>query len=757
MWGFAPTYWGFVYAGLGALAIPVIIHMLQSPTAKIIDFPSIRFLKACQRKAVRRTRLKNIILMMMRMALLLLIALGMAQCKRSKDNTEISPDAPVSMVVVLDNSYSMGYVDKGRSRLEQAREAAVGLIGTLKPGDEIAVLLMNEDVVPVLREFTTDQERAKAALREAKLSVLGTNVDPALREALRLANKAGSGVLAEAAAAAGAKAAPVKLPDDPAQQDDREKRRRREIHILTDLQASSWDVVLKSNFLKTVDTKATIFVTSFGRKGSPNTFIETANVSGAGPEQCTVAAQVWAVGAGQPGGVLTLNINGKPAAQETFAARAGAATPVSLTTRLGAAGIYRCTLSLQDDPLTIDDQYYFTVKVGERSKVLVVDGDPSAIATMGETFYLGNAMNPGGVTGEEGPTPVDARIIAAAELPTAKLDDYRTIVLCNVPALDGADLIKIENFLREGGNLWVFLGGKVNAQSYNQWSFLPLSLTQPVGDASRKATFEFGEERAGHALFKTKLDVRSARFFLCYGTDRGTLKQGAAVLVGFTNGQPALVEGVFGKGKVLLFTSTCDAEWSNFPLRRAFLPWVHQVVYYLSGSDVRGTAFRLKEPVKFQALSAHYKERVVVTDPAGKRSALPPLLKGGYAECEFKDTDQPGLYQVAADAAFSNSGGFGVNLDVKESLITMADPDTITGAAPTGLIRFVEGPKRSVVEEVKKSREEEKSWPTLFKVALLLFVIESLLGNFLSRAAKAGGAKFALFEVLRQRNPGVSQ
>jgi|GEM_PF-1361876 len=765
MWGFAPSpgHASLMYAGLlAALAIPVIIHMLQSPTARVIDFPSIRFLKACQKRATRRTRLKNIILMLMRMALIALVALGMGKCTRMKEQTDVLPDAPVSMIIALDNSYSMGYVDRGRSRFEAAREAAIGLIGTLKPGDEVAVLAFNEQIEPVLRDFTTDHERAKAALRETKLSVLGTNVDPALREALRLASKAGTAAAAEKGKESEARTTtttttPTTTRTRTRDEDEKERRRRREIHILTDLQESGWDAVLKSNFLKTVEAKAAIFVTSFGRKGSPNAFIESASVAAAGPEQCTITAQVWAVGAGSPGNAVALSVNGKPVVQEACAVRPGAPTQVTLTTRLGPAGTYRCSLALQEDPLAVDDHHHFTVKVGERSRVLVVDGDPSAIGPMSETFYLGNALNPGGAVGDEGPAPVDARIISAAELPGTKLDDYRTVVLCNVAALDGADLVRLENFLREGGSLWVFLGPRVNPQHYNQWVFLPIALTQVVGDPTKARTFEFGEQREGHALFKTKLDLRAARFWLCYGTDRGSIKQGAAVLQSFTNGQPALVEGAFGKGKVLVFTSACDAEWSNFPLRRAYLPWVHEVVYYVSGADVRASSFRLKEPVKFEALATHYKERIVVTDPAGRRSVLPPpQLKGGYAECVFEDTNLPGLYQVQADPAFSNSGGFGVNLDVRESIITMVEPAKIAAAAPTGLITFVEGPKRNVVEEVKKSREPEKAWPMLFKLALLIFVIESLFGNLISRAARAGAAKFPLFEVLRQRNPGVA-
>jgi len=734
--------------GLGAVSVPVVIHMMQSPRARQIDFPCVRLLKMCQKRATRRTRLKDILLMLLRMALIALIALGMAKPWREREQTSVLPDAPVSMVIVLDNSYSMGYVDQGVSRFEQARRAALGLIDTLKPGDEVAVLLMNEEVVPLVRQFTTDPERVKKALREAEPSVVGSNVDPALREAIRMANSAGAAV---------AKADTDDAEADAAEIPEEDRRRRREIHILTDLQAESWDSILKSNFLKTVDTEASIYVTSFGRKGSPNCFIETASVSAGGTGECTITAQARAVGAGSPGNIITLNINGRNVAQETFAARAGAPASVPLTARFPDPGRYRCILSLQEDSLSLDDRYYFTVEVGERSSVLVVDGDPSAIGPLSETFYLAAALNPGAVAGGDGPSPIDARVISVAELSVTKLDDLRCVILCNAGRLDGADLVKLESFLRDGGSVLIFLGDNVRADRYNQWVFLPISLTKPVGDPSKKKSFGFGEQRGDHAIFKRQIDLRSARFFVCYGSSRGTLKRGAVVLASFDNGQPALVEGRFGKGKVLLFTSTCDLAWNNLPLRRAFLPWLYQVIYYLSSQDTKSQAYRLKDKVVFQALAAAYKKRIAVTDPSGKRVVLPPQVKGGYAEAVYTATNLPGMYRVVADPAFSNSGGFGVNLDVRESVLTMASPERITGAAAAGLVRFVEGPKRSIVEEVKKTREGEEFWPLLFKLALLLFVAESLFGNLVSRARRAGALKAPLFEVLRQRTPGIIQ
>jgi len=380
------------------------------------------------------------------------------------------------------------------------------------------------------------------------------------------------------------------------------------------------------------------------------------------------------------------------------------------------------------------------------------------VAHLSETFYLSMALNPGGDVEGEGASVIDAKVIRQSALRGENLDDLRCLILCNVGRVDGGDLARIENFLRKGGSVLIFCGGNTTATEYNAWQFLPITLTQPVGDPSKKKSFAIGDQRGNHKVFARGIDLRSARFFVCYGSNRFAVKDGGKVLASFAVGHPALVEAPFGQGKVMLFTSSCDLAWTNLPLRRAFLPWLYQVVYYLSNQDIEASAFKLHAPVKFQALAAQYKKMITVTDPEGKKVVLRPQIRGGYAEAEYAATEKPGLYQVSADSAFTHSGGFGVNLDVaRESVLDAASQEAIAGAARSGLVRFIDAPGRSVVEEVKQSRERDELWPLLFKLALLIFVIESLFGNLSARARKAGGFTMPLFEVLKQRKPGVEQ
>src|SRR6185437_15510081 len=76
-----------------------------------------------------------------------------------------------------------------------------------------------------------------------------------------------------------------------------------------------------------------------------------------------------------------------------------------------------------------------------------------------------------------------------------------------------------------------------------------------------------------------------------------------AVLMKSSSGAPLLCEKAFGKGKVLLFTSTCDRDWSDFPVRPGGVLWARFVAEYLTQTPLSlqsaystGDAVRLTPP-----------------------------------------------------------------------------------------------------------------------------------------------------------------
>src|SRR6516162_7228654 len=77
LFGFLPL-WGTLLIGGGAVAIPIVIHLLSRRRYKVVTWAAMRFLLAAQKQNTRRMRLEQIILLVVRTVLIGLIVFAMA-------------------------------------------------------------------------------------------------------------------------------------------------------------------------------------------------------------------------------------------------------------------------------------------------------------------------------------------------------------------------------------------------------------------------------------------------------------------------------------------------------------------------------------------------------------------------------------------------------------------------------------------------------------------------------------------------------
>src|ERR1041385_8023479 len=101
-----------VLLGLGALALPVLIHLIQRERKRVVEFPSLMFLRKIPYQSVRRRRIRDWSLLLMRLAALTLIVLAFARpFFRRASLAAATQQGAKETVVLLDNSYSMDYGD----------------------------------------------------------------------------------------------------------------------------------------------------------------------------------------------------------------------------------------------------------------------------------------------------------------------------------------------------------------------------------------------------------------------------------------------------------------------------------------------------------------------------------------------------------------------------------------------------------------------------------------------------------------------
>src|SRR3972149_1127755 len=98
---------------LGALAIPLVVHLIQRERKQVVEFPSLMFLRRIPYQSVRRRRIRHWPLLLLRLAALALIVAAFARpFFRRADAAASGTAGPREVVVLLDQSPSMGYGDR---------------------------------------------------------------------------------------------------------------------------------------------------------------------------------------------------------------------------------------------------------------------------------------------------------------------------------------------------------------------------------------------------------------------------------------------------------------------------------------------------------------------------------------------------------------------------------------------------------------------------------------------------------------------
>ncbi|NDE99161.1 MAG: hypothetical protein EB034_12930, partial [Verrucomicrobia bacterium] len=151
------------------------------------------------------------------------------------------------------------------------------------------------------------------------------------------------------------------------------------------------------------------------------------------------------------------------------------------------------TARIPADRFPSDDTRTLAVRAIREIRVLMVDGEPGSEPRESETFFLGHALVP--VSAEEAEQYyVKTSTITPAELGGTRFDDFDTVVLANVSDFANDTTTALENFVKRGGGLLIFPGGKLNATFYNQQlasvrKLLPATFGEARGDAAQDEKF----------------------------------------------------------------------------------------------------------------------------------------------------------------------------------------------------------------------------------------------------------------------------
>jgi len=155
----------------------------------------------------------------------------------------------------------------------------------------------------------------------------------------------------------------------------------------------------------------------------------------------------------------------------------------------------------------------------------------------------------------------------------------------------------------------------------------------------------------------------------------------AHVIVKYTDGTPAAVEGPYGKGRVVLFSSTATTAWNNLPIHPNFVPLLQRLIGYLSpdkGGESAHARARLGLPGRSARRSRHARDLRDRPRSNGKpRPAGKVELVNQDAVVRYRDTAKTGQYRFTVPGVETPISAFAVQMDAKESDLRMISADKL--------------------------------------------------------------------------------
>lgn len=623
----APLLFGLALAG-----IPVVIHLLNRRRFIVVDWAPMKYLKLTIRTNRRRIQIEQWILLALRTLLIVLLVGIVARPALSKSGLGawLARRARVSRVIVIDNSLPTGYRQGEASALDRAKHAVEEILRATGSKDAVTILTTAPAAPPVAREATVDDPAKLVAAVQA------------LRPTAAVANWANT----------------FKQVDDCL---STATFPQREVILVTDMRKAGWVYGGKSGGGNAVtdyadrwaahDTDAR--VVDVGSRETADVailrFAADAPVALPNTPVPLTAAVRNDTAVALHGHQATLAVDGLSRPVLLPDLPPGGTVQVPLSVVFPVAGPHLLKLSLTDpDALAGDDARTAVVDVREHVDLTIVDGRPGP----GPFESAGDYLNVAFSVGQE---PLRVRHVTDADVARPQPADVTAIV--DAANLTPDTIADYERLVRDGMGLMIFAGEQVEPAAYNEKLYkngtglLPVRLDRVVDGPVRGLVVERFDDSPLTLLAKIAApELAKVECKRVLGTDAaGTLPDGVRVLARWNDAEahPAVVEKRFGRGRVVLWTTSADREWTDWPVQNSWVYSVREMAKSIARGDVGDDNVTAGRPIAYRPDDEARSPHVTTPDDA---TAQPATLDGGVIG--FAHTDVAGLYTAAwTDAA----------------------------------------------------------------------------------------------------------
>lgn len=622
--------------GLLAAAIPFVIYMFNRSQYKVHKWGAMHLLDAAMTTNRKKIKLEQILLLALRCSIPLFLALCMARPVITGMKNLIR-NAKSSMVVLVDNSYSMESGDAAQNSFQKATEETSKVIDSLPRGSQVAVVGM---AGPISKEEVSgyDLSQSRRVIRDAKGGFGSASPAESLESA--------AGLFAE-----------------------NMHHADRQLIIVSDFQKSSWgDKKSESRkrafeLVNSANVKPRLVLMDVGQEAQDNVAVESIELSqsiiGVG-QKVKIRANIKNFSKQDFADLrVYFRADGESKAVSQANLGSGESTQVLFSYSFDKPGSHIVEVSIDADSLKADNACSLSVPVLDELPVLLVDGDPDSRVLKSETSFLNFALQPFAATRSELKDMTVPSTVEIAKFKPEMAVESRVMILANISKLNDEQLKAVSEFVSTGGGLMIFPGDKIDYNWYNDKllqngrGLLPLKLGKINSRTDEEEPASIVSQHYNHPALDLFNDPRNgslsgASIKLWY--ELQNIEGGSAenetvqTLAKLDNGDALLVEKKFGHGRVILSSIPADADWSNLPMRPFYLPLMQQLTAYLASTVYPPRNLEIGQNLAAILPLEDAGKMVSLTDPVGNIHDLPVVAKGSKSVVEFEDPQFPGIY-----------------------------------------------------------------------------------------------------------------
>jgi len=673
-------------AGLLAIGLPIWLHRIARTERIKLPFASLMLLQASEVRDTSRRSLRYWILLAIRIALLIALALAFAQPLLRSDTGESGTQAQLH-AIVIDASLSMQHGARWTRALEQARK----LIDGLRSGDRALLVAASGRKIELLAGpvFAADASDLRAAL---------ASVQPSLQrlDYGMLMNGSKAWITAEG------------LPSH--------------LHLITDLQQSASPLRF-ADLEPPANTRIEIHdVGQDANQPAPSNW-SIGNVAVRGAQERALTVTVKTGDAQDAARDAILLIDDREYARKRVVAAASTVDTVFTGIKLGAGG-HRLQVKLEPhDALPQDDHYYAVIEHTE-PRVLLITENPAA----DDAAYFAAAI--------ESQSALQLTVQHATPLTLPKvlseqpLNQYSAVVVADSGILSSADARRVAEYVQAGGAALVTLGPRAAKLAAEPITSIAI---RKISDVEQRVAVVDDS----HPILRDASNWRAVRFMKRIDVRANTANEDASVqsdrtLIALEDGSPLLIERTgFGEradvradaaGRLLLLAAPLDRDWNDLAVHPLFVRFIADTARYLTGRDAAAMSHIVGAPIVTGLLpgATSVDAGGQIFDPAGRRV----LGLDAADQAARLVPELLGFYEVRSN---NQKRWLAVNSDPRESDLTPLSADNLTRWQAL----HYDAPQNAATPNAALRQNATRSIGFAILVLLaVLVLVESLLANY---------------------------